>query len=87
MDGPRLLEIATQALGTEEIAASVKDCGPGFPESVKASMFEPFFTTKPEGTGMGLAICRSIIEEHDGRILAEQSAHGTVFQFVLKVSK
>jgi len=87
IDGPRLLEITTKALGTEEIAASVKDRGPGFSETVKTSMFDPFVTTKPEGTGMGLAICRSIIEEHDGRIWAEQSEQGTVFQFVLKVSK
>jgi C4-dicarboxylate-specific signal transduction histidine kinase len=84
---PRLLEIATKAVGTEGIAASVKDCGPGFPDTVKARMFDPFFTTKPEGTGMGLAICRSIIEEHEGRIWAEQSEQGTVFQFVLKVRK
>jgi C4-dicarboxylate-specific signal transduction histidine kinase len=87
IDGPRLLEITTTALGTGEIAAAVKDRGPGFSETVKASMFDPFFTTTPEGTGMGLAICRSIIEEHDGRIWAEQSEHGTVFQFVLKVSQ
>jgi PAS domain S-box-containing protein len=87
IDGQRLLEITTKALGSEEIAASVKDRGPGFTENVKTSMFNPFFTTKAEGTGMGLAISRSIIEEHDGRIWAEQSEHGTVFQFVLKVSK
>jgi signal transduction histidine kinase len=50
-------------------------------------MFEPFFTSKPEGTGMGLAICRSIIEAHDGRIWSEQSEQGTMFRFTLKVSK
>jgi len=50
-------------------------------------MFAPFFTTKPEGTGMGLAICRSIIEAHDGRIWAEQSQPGSVFKFTLKASK
>lgn len=87
IDGPRVLEIATYVLAPDEIAASVVDRGCGFPERVKGSMFDPFFTTKPEGTGMGLAICRSTIEEHDGRIWAEQSEQGTVFQFVLKVSK
>ncbi len=86
VNGPRWLEIATKALGAEEVSASVKDCGPGFPETVKIKMFDPFFTTKPEGTGMGLAICRSIVEEHDGRIWAEHSEQGTLFQFVLKVS-
>jgi PAS domain S-box-containing protein len=87
IEGARVLEICTKAHGPDEIAASVKDRGPGFSEDVKISMFDPFFTTKTEGTGMGLAICRSIIEEHDGRIWAEQSAQGTVFQFVLRVSK
>ena len=87
IEGPRILEICTKALGTEGVAASVTDCGAGFSERVKASMFEPFVTTKSEGTGMGLAICRSIDEAHNGRIWAERTERGTVFQFVLKVSK
>jgi PAS domain S-box-containing protein len=85
--GTKVLEICTKINGPNEIAASVKDRGPGFSERVKNNMFDPFFTTKPEGTGMGLAICRSIIEAHDGRIWATQSEQGTEFQFVLKVSK
>jgi PAS domain S-box-containing protein len=84
-DGPKVIEIGTQLHGAGEISASVTDRGPGFSERVKLNMFEPFFTTKPEGTGMGLAICRSIIEAHDGRIWAEQSERGTVFKFTLKV--
>jgi len=85
--GPKTLEICTKANGPEEVTASVKDRGPGFSDRVKATMFDPFFTTKAGGTGMGLAICRSIIEEHDGRIWAEQSDQGTVFQFALKVNR
>jgi signal transduction histidine kinase len=87
IDGPKVLEISTKINGSNEIAASVKDRGPGFSERVKNNMFDPFFTTKPEGTGMGLTICRSIIEAHDGRIWATQSEQGTEFQFVLQVSK
>jgi PAS domain S-box-containing protein len=86
IDCPKILEICTKMRGTDEVAASITDRGTGFSERVKISMFEPFFTTKPDGTGMGLAICRSIIEAHNGRIWAERSEHGTVFQFVLKVS-
>jgi signal transduction histidine kinase len=48
-------------------------------------MFEPFFSTKPDGTGMGLAICRSIIEAHDGRLWAEDSKHGgAILQFTVR---
>jgi signal transduction histidine kinase len=49
-------------------------------------MFEPFFSTKPEGTGIGLAICRSIVEEHEGRIWAEPLDDGAAIYFVLKAA-
>ena len=86
-DAPRVLEICTKEVKREEVAVSVRDCGSGFSERVKLSMFEPFFTTKAEGTGIGLSICRSIIEAHDGRIWAERTEYGTVFEFALKVSQ
>lgn len=85
LTGPRVLEICTKARGPMEIVTSVMDCGSGFSDCIKVSMFDPFFTTKTGGTGMGLAICRSIIEAHEGQIWAEQSERGTAFQFVLKV--
>jgi C4-dicarboxylate-specific signal transduction histidine kinase len=84
-DRPRVLEICTSMDGADGIAVSVKDTGPGFAEQIRSRLFEPFFTTKSDGTGMGLAICRSIIEAHEGRISATQSEHGAIFQFVLKV--
>jgi len=87
IDGEKVLEMRTEVLNAKEIAASVKDCGPGFSEQVKRRMFEAFFTTKATGTGMGLAICRSIVESHDGRIRAEHTEAGTVLQFVLPVSQ
>ncbi len=86
LQGRKVLEIATARNGPEEVTVAVKDCGPGFSEAIRDRIFEPFFTTKQEGTGMGLAICRSIVEEHGGRIWTEQSDPGTVFQVVLKTN-
>jgi PAS domain S-box-containing protein len=80
----RVLKICSAMQGTDEIKVTVQDCGPGFDETIQRRLFEPFFTTKPEGTGMGLAICRSIIEAHDGRIWAARSKEGTLFQFVIR---
>jgi PAS domain S-box-containing protein len=84
--GLKLLEIATSTHELDEVLISVRDHGAGIPEPLRARVFEPFFTTKEEGTGMGLAICRSIVEEHGGRIWAESTEQGTVFRFVLKTN-
>jgi PAS domain S-box-containing protein len=83
-DGPKILEISTATRRPNEVLISISDSGSGFPEHVDTRMFEPFFTTKKEGTGMGLAICRSIIEAHDGQIWAERLDSNTIFCFVLK---
>jgi len=83
----RVLKICSGMQGSDAVKVIVKDSGSGFDEKTKARLFEPFFTTKTEGTGMGLAICRSIIEAHDGRIWAAQSEEGAEFQFVLKVDQ
>jgi PAS domain S-box-containing protein len=84
-DLPRVLEICTSRNAADTVAVSMRDRGHGFTEEIQRRLFEPFFTTKPEGTGMGLAICRSIIEAHEGHISATWSEQGTVFEFVLKV--
>jgi len=54
-----------------DVLVSVRDSGNGFPSGLAEQLFEPFFSTKAEGTGMGLAIARGIIEAHGGTISAE----------------
>lgn len=81
----RELTIRSVQIGDDETRVSVEDRGPGIPAGVVTRIFEPFFTTKPRGTGMGLAICRSIIEMHDGRLWAENlPGGGAAFQFTVR---
>jgi signal transduction histidine kinase len=66
------------------VLISVADTGKGIDPNIADRIFNPLFTTKPDGMGLGLAICRSIIEAHDGRLWASPGAQGgSVFQFVL----
>ena len=82
---PRELKIRTEHRSDHEILISVEDRGPGIPEEIAVRVFEPFFSTKPEGMGMGLAICRSIVEMHDGRLWAANSPQGgAIFQFTIR---
>ena len=71
------------------ISVSVKDSGPGVPEHLREKIFEPFFTTKEsgEGTGLGLDICRKIVEKHGGRIELESEPGNTVFRVLLPAWK
>lgn len=61
---------------TEQITLTVSDTGPGVEESTLGRMFEPFFTTRADGLGMGLSICKSIIEAHHGQIWADRNPGG-----------
>ena len=84
--GIRELEISSEILSATEVMVTVRDHGVGLAEQCMEKMFDPFFTTKREGIGMGLAICRSIIEAHDGRIWADALDCGAAFHFSLGVN-
>jgi C4-dicarboxylate-specific signal transduction histidine kinase len=82
--GPRELLISTAADSSNGLYVAVRDSGPGLPPTAIRRIFDPFYTTKENGLGMGLSICRSIVETHGGRLWASANApRGAVFQFVL----
>ena len=83
---PRELVILSRRDETQQVLVSVKDCGVGISAENADRLFNPFFTTKSGGMGMGLSICRSIMEAHDGRLWAAANVpHGATFQFTLPV--
>jgi signal transduction histidine kinase len=83
-DRPRILWIGSQREDNGCIQVTVKDSGTGIDEAVRHRIFDALFTTKVNGMGMGLSICRSIIEAHGGRIWASPATpHGTSFQFTI----
>jgi two-component system sensor kinase FixL len=78
------LAIETRPHGGGAVAVIVTDTGPGLAEEVKRNLFKPFVTTKAGGMGVGLSICRSIVEAHGGRLWADSHAGGgAVFGFTL----
>jgi C4-dicarboxylate-specific signal transduction histidine kinase len=84
VDGAREISIKSQRTDDDEIMVSVSDTGVGLPAADADRLFSTFFTTKPHGTGMGLAISRSIISAHGGRLWAEPNhPRGAVFRFIL----
>jgi signal transduction histidine kinase len=84
VDGTRELAIKSQRADNEHILVSVSDTGVGLPPQQADQIFNAFFTTKPHGTGMGLRICRSIVESHGGRLwAANNSARGANFCLTL----
>jgi PAS domain S-box-containing protein len=87
-EGARQMRISTGREASNDVLFSVRDSGPGLdPQSVD-HLFEAFYTTKPDGMGMGLAICRSIIEAHGGRLWATANEpRGAVFQFTLPIER
>ena len=85
-DRPRELLIRS-AQDERGVVVTVTDCGVGFAEENVERMFSPFFTTKPSGMGLGLSICRSIVESHGGRLsVVRQEGPGATFQFTLPLS-
>lgn len=72
----RLVVIRAEPVQDGKVCVSVRDTGPGFPEGIVDQLFEAFFSTKAEGTGMGLAIARSIVEAHGGTLSGENCPKG-----------
>jgi C4-dicarboxylate-specific signal transduction histidine kinase len=82
----RELVIFTSESNRDGIIVAVRDSGPGLDPPNLERIFKPFYTTKPGGLGMGLSICRSIIESHGGRLWASANMpRGTTFQFTIPV--
>jgi len=85
--GERRLRLVTSFDGKSTVSLYIQDSGPGITAEDQDRIFDPFFTTKPTGMGMGLSICRNIIETHDGKLrLARTSRDGSSFEIALPIS-
>jgi len=81
LTAPEEVLITTSQTEPNEVCLGVQDTGPGLSPESLSRLFEPFYTTKPEGMGIGLCICRSIIEAHGGRLWATRcEPRGALFQ-------
>jgi C4-dicarboxylate-specific signal transduction histidine kinase len=84
-DGPKILTVRSESDDANGVIVSVADTGSGIDSHHSDRIFNPLFTTKSGGMGMGLSICRAIIEAHDGQLsFAPNSPRGTVFRFTLQ---
>jgi PAS domain S-box-containing protein len=87
-DRPRVLRLRSERCEPGKIMVTVQDSGPGIEKKNIHRIFEPFFTTKSNGSGMGLSICRSVVESHGGRLMASHGhPYGAVFQIVLPLQE
>jgi signal transduction histidine kinase len=87
-NGTREVLITTSQTEPNEVCLGVQDTGPGLSPESLSRLFEPFYTTKPEGMGIGLCICRSIIEAHGGRLWATGcEPRGALFQFTIPATR
>jgi len=85
---PRVLTVKTAHHDPDDVLLSIEDSGTGIASEDIERIFESFFTTKSQGMGMGLSICRSIIEAHSGRLWASSSVdYGSVFHISLPTTK
>jgi C4-dicarboxylate-specific signal transduction histidine kinase len=86
--GSRELLISTSNAEPDGVLVTVSDTGPGLPQADPERLFEAFYTTKSSGLGMGLSICRSIIQNHGGRLWATPNEpHGAVFCILLTIGE
>jgi len=82
--GARVLRVRSEATETGECIVAIEDSGPGIEPEILNRIFEPFVTSKSKGMGMGLSICRSIVEAHGGRLSAAPAKpHGAIFEILL----
>jgi C4-dicarboxylate-specific signal transduction histidine kinase len=87
-DRPRVLVISTEFAEPGAVLVAVQDAGAGLDPATADRIFDPFFTTKANGMGMGLSICRSIIEAHGGRLWASpHRPYGTIFRFTVPIAE
>ena len=87
-EGTRELLISTSEVESSSVLVAVSDTGPGLPPASLARIFEAFYTTKPSGLGMGLSICRSIVDAHSGRLwTTPNEPHGAVFCMMLPIGE
>jgi C4-dicarboxylate-specific signal transduction histidine kinase len=85
-EGAREVLIATRQIESNDLYVGVQDTGPRLSPETLSRLFEPFYTTKPNGMGMGLTICRSIVETRGGRLwVSACQPHGALFQFAIPV--
>ena len=83
-EGARQVIITTRQIELNDLYVGVQDTGPGLSPETLSRVFEPFYTTKPNGMGMGLTICRSIVEAHGGRLwVSACQPRGALFQFAI----
>jgi signal transduction histidine kinase len=83
-EGPREMSISTEQSQANGILVAIRDSGPGIESANLDRVFEAFYTTKSSGVGMGLSICRSIVDAHGGRLWASANVpRGAIFQFTL----
>jgi len=84
----RRLALRTSSIDKSNVLVEVQDSGTGIAAEKLESIFDPFVTSKPEGLGMGLSICRSIIERHGGKISAANNPdRGATFSITLPVAR
>jgi signal transduction histidine kinase len=84
VDRPRHLKVSLEPHGLDQAVVAIEDTGAGLDPTTADRIFEPLFTTKPGGMGMGLSICRSIVEAHHGRLwVSSNFPHGTSFRFTV----
>ena len=84
----RELLISTSKVESGGVLVAVSDSGPGLPHANPGCIFEAFYTTKASGLGMGLSICRSIVEAHGGQLWATPNEpRGTVFYIMLPIGE